>query len=256
MRFLSQDAVDEVLVSPPCLAGGGDPRWITVALHQASGWRYDHTPLSPVAHLVRPDQQAELSLYPDPDEPWWTILHAPTTEHPAWYARFGARIPVEILAAFTDALTDPGPSTEPSDPFEILYATGWVEHSDVSASSPDGPVRVERVGQGRGSWFITTSLPGNPDAVLWHAHLDANTPLHLVAAFTRALTDATPLYRDLLALPRPVRPHIHTNPVSSDLTDVALDPLEQRVQNLAARRRRPAPAPPPRPPEPPPRRTR
>ncbi|MDG5808471.1 DUF317 domain-containing protein [Streptomyces ossamyceticus] len=136
MRFLSQDAVDEVLVSPPCLADGGDPRWITVALHQASGWRYDHAPLSPVVHLVRPDQQAELSLYPDPDKPWWTILHALTTEHPAWYARFGARAPVEILAAFTDALTDPTPATEPSDPFEILYAAGWVEHSDVSASSP------------------------------------------------------------------------------------------------------------------------
>ncbi|MCL6737722.1 DUF317 domain-containing protein [Streptomyces neyagawaensis] len=121
---------------------------------------------------------------------------------------------------------------------------------------PDGPVRVERVGQGRGSWFITTSLPGDPDAVLWHAHLDANTPLHLVAAFTRALTDATPLRRDLLGLPPQARPHIHTTPAPTDLTDDALDPLEERVQVLAARRRRRVPALPPRPPEPPPRRTR
>ncbi|WP_405959864.1 hypothetical protein OG235_07770 [Streptomyces sp. NBC_00024] len=35
MRFLPHDAADELLVTPPCLAGGGDPRWVTVALHQA-----------------------------------------------------------------------------------------------------------------------------------------------------------------------------------------------------------------------------
>lgn len=172
MRFLPDDAADELLVTPPCLAGGGDPRWVTVALHQAGGWRYDHTPLSPIVHLVRPDQHAELSLYPDPDEPWWTILHAPTDEHPAWYARFGARIPVEILAAFTDDLTEPAP-----------------------------------------------------------------------------------LRRDPLALPFQARPHLRTAPAPTGPPG-GLDPLEQRVQDLAARRRRGAPLLPPRRPQPPPRRTR
>ncbi|MEH0658501.1 DUF317 domain-containing protein [Streptomyces stelliscabiei] len=257
MRFLPHDAADELLVTPPCLAGGGggDPRWVTVALHQAGGWRYDHTPLSPIIHLVRPDQQAELSLYPDPDEPWWTILHAPTDEHPAWYARFGARLPVEILAAFTDALTKPAPEAAASDPFEILYAAGWLEHSDVSASSPDSPVRVERAVQGQGSWFVTTSLPGDPDTVIWRAHLGADTPLHLVAAFTSALTDPAPLRRDPLALPFQARPHLQTAPAPTGQLG-GLDPLEQRVQDLAARRRRGAPSLPPRRPQPPPRRTR
>lgn len=33
------DGAHEVLISPPCPAGGGCPRWITAALHQADGWR-------------------------------------------------------------------------------------------------------------------------------------------------------------------------------------------------------------------------
>lgn len=258
MRFLPHDAVDEVLVSPPCLAGGGDPRWITAALHQADKWRYDHMPLSPYVHLVRRDQQAELSLYPDPDEPWWTILHAATGEHPAWYARFTARIPVEILAAFTDALTDPAtPSVEGDDPFEILHTAGWLEHSDLAASSPDGLQRAERADHGPwpGSWFITTTLPGDPGTVIWRAHLSGDTPLPLIAALARALTDTRALRRDPATLPLFVRPHLQTVP-APPYPDTGLDPLEQRVQDLAARRPHPAPAVSPHRREPPPRRTR
>ncbi|MGW0710192.1 DUF317 domain-containing protein [Streptomyces sp. NPDC002643] len=256
MRFLPHDAADEVLVSPPCLAGGGDPRWITAALHQADGWRYDHMPLSPYVHLIRRDQQAELSLYPDPDEPWWTILHAATGEHPAWYARFTARVPVEILAVFTDTLTAPT-QVPASDPFEILYAADWLEHSDLTASSPDGLLRVERADHGPwpGSWFITTTLPNDSDTVIWRAHLGGDTPLPLVSALTRALTEVTPLRRDPAAIPLFVRPHLQTVSAPPH-SDTGLDPLEQRVQDLAARRARPAPSVPPHRSEPPTRRTR
>ncbi|MEU6144151.1 hypothetical protein ABZ848_27835 [Streptomyces sp. NPDC047081] len=37
MRVLPHDAADEVLVPPPSLAGGEDPRCITAALNQACG---------------------------------------------------------------------------------------------------------------------------------------------------------------------------------------------------------------------------
>jgi hypothetical protein len=256
MRFPTHDAADEVLVSPPCLAGGGDARWITAALPLGSGWRYEHAPLAPYVHLVSPGQQAELALYPDPDEPWWTVLHATTGERPAWYARFGARMPVEILAAFTDTLTVRHPAdTAASDPFEPLYAAGWLEDADRSAVSPDGMVRVEHADQGRGSWLVTTALPHSPDAVIWRAHLDRDTPPHLVAALTRALTDPAPLRRDPLALPHRVRPHVRIAPVP-DAPASAVDPLEQRVKDLAVRHRRTAPPPPPDRPGPPPGRTR
>ncbi|MFF8428072.1 DUF317 domain-containing protein [Streptomyces sp. NPDC016566] len=52
-------------------------------------------------------QEALLRLEPDPDGRWWTLHNAPGPDRPAWYASFGARTPVEIIAAFNDALTDP-----------------------------------------------------------------------------------------------------------------------------------------------------
>ncbi|WP_315970910.1 DUF317 domain-containing protein [Streptomyces sp. PBH53] len=46
-------------------------------------------------------------MEPAPDGQWWTLHHAAGPDRPAWYASFGARTPVEIIAAFTDALTAP-----------------------------------------------------------------------------------------------------------------------------------------------------
>ncbi|MEU3551618.1 DUF317 domain-containing protein [Streptomyces longwoodensis] len=41
-------------------------------------------------------------------------------------ASFGARTPVELIAAFTDALTDPAPAAStPSDPYEPLRQSAW-----------------------------------------------------------------------------------------------------------------------------------
>ncbi|MFE6365723.1 DUF317 domain-containing protein [Streptomyces sp. NPDC057806] len=41
-------------------------------------------------------------MEPDPDAQWWTLNHAAEADQPAWYASFGARTPVELIAAFTD----------------------------------------------------------------------------------------------------------------------------------------------------------
>ncbi|MDT0615563.1 DUF317 domain-containing protein [Streptomyces lancefieldiae] len=57
--------------------------------------------------LSSPDQKALLRLEPDPDGRWWTLQHAPAPDRPAWFASFDARTPVEMIAAFTDALTVP-----------------------------------------------------------------------------------------------------------------------------------------------------
>ncbi|MFF3372112.1 DUF317 domain-containing protein [Streptomyces sp. NPDC002680] len=255
--YVQPDGANEVLISPPYLAGGGDPRWIMAALHHVDGWRYNHTPLSPIVHLIRPDQQAGLRLSPDPDEPWWTILHAPTDEHPAWYARFGARTPVEILAAFTDALTAPQPpaGTAVSNPFEPLRQADWHQTDDDWFTSPDGRVHVDHFAlRGFDHWLITTALSDDPEDLVWQARLDGNTPTHLITPLARALTDPTPLRRVLGGLPRRVRPHVRTA-VPPDSPADLLDPLEQRVQDLSTRGRHQAPSP-PRGPLPTPRRTR
>ncbi|WP_455770811.1 DUF317 domain-containing protein [Streptomyces bobili] len=101
------NTVEQALITPRYLAGGGDPGWITVPLHRAAGWSYGHDPLMLRALTTSPDQLIPLRLDPDPDDPgWWTIRHARTANHPGWTATFEARTPVEIIAAFTDALTD------------------------------------------------------------------------------------------------------------------------------------------------------
>lgn len=101
------DTVEMTLVSPVYLSGRGDPGWVTVPLHRASGWSYGHDPLMPRVLLASPKQQATLRIDPDPDEPWWTIRNTRTDDQPAWKATFDAHTPVEIIAAFTDALTNP-----------------------------------------------------------------------------------------------------------------------------------------------------
>ncbi|WP_319113032.1 DUF317 domain-containing protein [Streptomyces europaeiscabiei] len=76
-------------------------------LHRACGWSHGHDTLLPRVLLASPDQKALLRLEPDLDGQWWTVSHAAEPDRPAWYASFGARTPVELIAAVADTLTDP-----------------------------------------------------------------------------------------------------------------------------------------------------
>ncbi len=72
----SSETVEVDFISPRHLAGGGDPAWITVALHRACGWSHGHDPLMPRVLLSSPDQKALLRLEPDPVDQWWILHHA------------------------------------------------------------------------------------------------------------------------------------------------------------------------------------
>ncbi|WP_406447092.1 DUF317 domain-containing protein [Streptomyces sp. NBC_01613] len=64
------------------------------------------------------------------------MQHARTADHPGWTATFEARTPVEIIAAFTDALTDPParPSSPPIPAPSCATPTGT--RLPTSAASP------------------------------------------------------------------------------------------------------------------------
>jgi Domain of unknown function (DUF317) len=110
------ETVEVDFIAPRHLAGGGDPAWVTVPLHRACGWSHGNDPLMPRVLLSSPDQKALLRLEPDPDRHWWTLRHAAVPDQPAWYVSFGARTPVELIAAVTDALTTSSPAPGiPSD---------------------------------------------------------------------------------------------------------------------------------------------
>ncbi|MEV5449619.1 DUF317 domain-containing protein [Streptomyces sp. NPDC052535] len=247
------DIVEVDFITPRHLAGGGDPAWVTIPLHRACGWSHGHDPLMPRVLLSSPDQKALLRLEPDPDGQWWTLNHTAESGRPAWYASFGARTPVELIAAFTDALTAPAPPTDaPCDPFEPLRQIAWSAPA-VGADglvSPDGTAYVQRLvnAEEPGIWFVTATLGPLP---VWQARFDAHTPDHLVAAFTTAIADPKPALRTDGGRSLPTR-----NPgvVARRTTDVlAVDiagALEERVQTLAARH--PLPPANPMPPTPPP----
>ncbi|MFB7481869.1 DUF317 domain-containing protein [Streptomyces anulatus] len=192
------ETVEVSFITPRHLAGGGDPAWITVPLHRACGWSYEHDPLMPRVVLSSLNETAVLRLEPDADRRWWSLHHAADRDRPAWYASFGARTPVEVIAGFIDALTDPASSRPaPSDPYEPLRQRAWSPTHGTAPGlvAPDGNVFVQRLGEEHdpGAWFVTATL--GPSRPVWQARFDRHTPVHLVSAFTTALADPQPVLR-------------------------------------------------------------
>ena len=141
------ETVEVDFIAPRHLAGGGDPAWITVPLHRACGWSHGNDPLLPRVLLASPEQKALLRLEPDADGQWWTLSHAAEPDSPAWYASFGARTPVELIAAVTDTLTDSASTASaPCDPYEPLRQIGWSPYCESGLVSPDNAAYVERLG--------------------------------------------------------------------------------------------------------------
>ncbi|MEW2620870.1 DUF317 domain-containing protein [Streptomyces sp. NPDC048106] len=240
------ETVEIDFITPRHLAGGGDPAWITVPLYRACGWSYGDDPLMPRVLLSSPDQKALLWLEPDPDDQWWTLHHAAEPDRPAWYASFGARTPVELIAAVTDALTDPAPATDAlCDPYGALRQAGWSPYGDNGLASPDKTAYVERLGTPAdpGAWFVTVTL-GTYQKV-WQARFGAHTPPHLVAAFTTALADPKPVLRTDGPGALPTRDTtIVTRNTTNVLAVYVASALEERGRRLAGRST-PSPAPPP-----------
>ncbi|MFG2592284.1 DUF317 domain-containing protein [Streptomyces sp. NPDC048438] len=241
-------AVEVDFVTPRHLAGGGDPAWVTVPLHRACGWSHGDDSLVPRVLLSSPGHKALLHLWPDPAGQWWTLSHAGETEQPAWYASFGARTPVELIAAATDALTDPAPPTDaPFDPYEPLRQTGWSPTAAGNGlASPDGTAYLQRLGGAEepGAWFVTAAL--GPDRPVWQARFGEHTPARLVTAFTAALADPKPVLRIDSGRSLPTRnPNIVTRQTTDVRAELLAGALEERVRSLAARQAAPPTSPAP-----------
>jgi hypothetical protein len=249
------EIVDVDFIAPRHLAGGGDPAWVTIPLHRACGWSYGHDPLMPRVILSSPDQKALLRLEPDPDGQWWTLHHAHQPDRPAWYASFGAHTPVEIIAGVTDALTDPAANVVDTDPYEPLLQAEWTPAADNDGLvSPDGKTHVEHyISATSDCWWATTTL-SETDGPVWEARFGEHTPRQLIAAFTRALADPSPLPRMGSSLSIPAYGTKLVTRTSRELPAVQVaSALEDRVRVLAARRPAPSTKSPAqrRPPEPP-----
>jgi hypothetical protein len=237
----SPETVEVDFIAPRHLAGGGDPAWVTVPLYHVCGWSHGHDPLMPRVLLSSPDQKALLRLEPAPNGQWWTLHHAPEPDRHAWQASFGAHTPVELIAALTDALTHPAPTaTTPADPYEQLRQNGWSPPTAGGGGlvSPDGTAYVQRLGSVHkpGPWFVTAAI-GPDRKPVWQARFGEPTPLHLVAAFTAALADPSPVMRTDSWRGLPTRNLDIVTRTRREVPAAQIaSALEERIQALAARR--------------------
>jgi hypothetical protein len=203
----------------------------------------------PRVHLASPNQTAHLRLEPRAgEEPWWRVLHAAGRAGPAWSATFDARTPVEAIAGFLDALTDPDPRPSRTHPLTPLRDAGWTAQAvQYGLVSPDGTAYVQQPDDD-GPWHVTTTTDGHP---LWRAQFTAHTPTRLISGFVTALADTAPVMRTSgpWQPPRYAQDLVTHTRRELPVTQVA-GALEDRVRALAARREAPPPAPaggPPRP---------
>ncbi|MFJ7164051.1 DUF317 domain-containing protein [Streptomyces globosus] len=239
--------VEQSLISPRYLAGPGDPAWVTAALHAGAGWSHGHDPLTPRVILTSPDQKSMLRVEPHPNEPWWHLSHRDGRTGSGWNASFDGGTPVELIAAVTDTLTDPGYNAQAvTSPYQPLWTAGWDSVGNGEFHSPDGLLRGERLTvSGSRHWRFAASLDREN---VWKARFSAATPRVLVAAFMQALADPEPVRRSheqTIGLSRR-RITLHWQEWPAESVARA---LPERIERLAARRASP---PPPAPPTPPP----
>ncbi|MEU1819932.1 DUF317 domain-containing protein [Streptomyces roseifaciens] len=215
--------VGPYLVSPRYLADNdgllGDR--VTEALVDV-GWSC-WTTRTQTRHLLNADQLRGAEWLPghpnvlfDGDPVVWDFFaRTEVAAPPLWNAYFTARVPHELVTAFATALAiapdatggieagripleplaDARWSTDPTDVGNTYYAPklqAWVTYGAVSEAIEDGnPIPGLH---GYLAWAQTDDhLPHQ-----WCAAFSPSTPQELVAAFTKALADPTPVSRSIL----------------------------------------------------------
>ncbi|MBC2878054.1 MULTISPECIES: DUF317 domain-containing protein [Streptomyces] len=229
---------------PRHLAGPGDPRHVTQAL-RAAGWKNHSAPDYPHVVLASADHRHTLLLEPVPDTyaAWWRISSRTDGQH--WHASFGGNTPVEVLAAYTDALIRPAPKAEP-EVWSAVTRAGWTyerdEHGSEQALHPDGVLSLRRqvshdpaFVHWRAEAALPTGLGGQRR--LWEAWFSENSPPHLIAAFATALASNEPVQRAMSGVPHP---HLVTQEISGPQGEQLLTSHEERLTAARAAARRAA----------------
>ncbi|NYV73260.1 DUF317 domain-containing protein [Streptomyces sp. UH6] len=191
------------LVEPRALAGGGDLRHVFEFL-AADGWPLTRRP-NGLTVAWSPDGSVRIGYDPHGSPAGWTISGkaARKGEEP-WVVTFGQATPVEIVAAFTDALTLPRTAHAPNV-WAPLERAGWKvgpENDWYTARSPDRTAWLQyHQGPHGALWWAAAR---SEEGFGWMATLTPSTPMHLVQAFAAGLSDPRPVMRPRGSLP-PIR---------------------------------------------------
>ncbi|QPP05189.1 DUF317 domain-containing protein [Streptomyces bathyalis] len=193
------------LIQPRHLAGGGDLTHITAYLH-AAGWKNRTRRSGGRITFDSPDGNSRVSYARDLNPPRW-MVSGNSGNDPAntWHASFGAAIPVEILAGFTDALTR-SPTPQAPNVWRPLTGQGWTntagEHP--TATSPDGGTSLQfRQENGSAAWMASANATtsSGQETQVWDAVLTDNAPMRAIEGFAAALADPMPLLRPPGSMP-------------------------------------------------------
>lgn len=205
-----EQAQQHYLVHPRVLAGGGDLRHVVEALRICgwqARWQRDGT-----LTVDSPDSTVRIAYASSPMPGRWTVSGRADAHQGGWTVTFGGPTPVEIIAGFTDALTQPRSAHAPNV-WAPLEQHRWRTVRDpgrFTAISPEGVAWVQLYEGRLGAmwWAGARDEQGNG----WHATFTSSTPMHLVQAFTTALASPEPVTRPHGTIPPSAR--IRTTSVS------------------------------------------
>ncbi|MEW1615637.1 MULTISPECIES: DUF317 domain-containing protein [unclassified Streptomyces] len=245
---MTRFAPDElVLVSPRHLAGTGIDkiRDALAPLIRLFGWTSEKQ--LPQVSLASPGGELFLDFTPDrQDDRWWSIAH----HEPFWRVEFTRQVPVEAIAAVTQALPQIlGDNRHASripfaDEYPALIAKrcGWAVRGTtcgVTWTSPDGHCTVEHTTDPDHPWRFTHSVHDGFDTH-WTGTFTVDTPDRVVAQFLTHLADERPVQRHFGDVPPlALGAAVITPTRSSGLGAETLHTAEQLGQLLAPTSRAP-----------------
>ncbi|MFJ8676339.1 DUF317 domain-containing protein [Streptomyces sp. NPDC093589] len=188
-----EQAEQHYLIEPRHLAGGGDLRHVTKYL-RASGWSDRSKSGGPLA-FDSPDRTIRVGYDPFIQPGGWMIRAEAANGQPAWHVTLGRQTPVEIVAGFTDALTQPRTAHAPNA-WAPLQQNGWQtkQGHHPTATSPDSSswMQFHQTAPDEAFWWAGARTE---HGMTWQAHFAPTTPIHLVQAFSAALADPQPVMR-------------------------------------------------------------
>ncbi|MFE4331411.1 DUF317 domain-containing protein [Streptomyces sp. NPDC056831] len=215
---------DLVLVSPRHLAGTGTKLDDAIGpLIHLFGWPYEHTPSTGRISIDSPCRSVFLDFAPDrQDGKWWTIAH----HEPYWQIEFSRQVPLEAVAAVTQALPQLLGDRRHADRIPLAteavatIATGsdWTWKATAAGGewvSPDGHCTVQHTADADVPWTVSHSVYDGFDTH-WSASFTRNVPEPLIAQFVSHLSDTTPVERQLSEIPALATSSALITPARSD----------------------------------------
>jgi len=226
---------DLLQVAPRYLAGQGDFSSQDDPLIKEHHWHHWKEKSTTDLYVVSPCHRIRMGFLPECDHPWQMAAAPRPFAATAWSSSFSWDTPLEILAAFHNAVAD-GLRETPEDRYgernfaaldeypypvaAVLAAAGWTPSfadRSLTWTSPEHLATVALRGDGPGPQGLGMSIKAGKRDWAWEADLDPGVPQHLMLALVTAMTDQRPVGRHRCDLHADQLPHLRINAAPNPL---------------------------------------